>query len=199
MRRRAFITLVTGAAAAWPLVARAQQGKLPTIGFLGGSSAAATSSWTATFVKRFRELDWIEGKNVAIEYRWAEGRTDRPAEIVEFVRINVNVIVTAGTELVIAAKRMTSAIPIVFATAGDPVGSGLVASLARPGGNVIGLSNQQTDLAGKRLELLREIVSDLRRLAVMANIGNGHPHHAPPLDQIKSLPLNKFLGSALKL
>ena len=82
MRRRAFITLVTGAAAAWPLVARAQQGKLPTIGFLGGSSAAATSSWTATFVKRFRELDWIEGKNVAIEYRWAEGRTDRPAEIV---------------------------------------------------------------------------------------------------------------------
>jgi putative ABC transport system substrate-binding protein len=173
MRRREFIGLLGGAVVGWPTAARAQQGKLPTIGFSGGSSAAATNRWTVTFVKRLHELGWIEGKNVAIEYRWAEGRADRYAEIAaEFVRIKVAVIVTSGTEPVIAAKRVTSAIPIVFATAGDPVGSGLVASLARPGGNVTGLSNQQTDLAGKRLELLREIVPGLRRLAVIANISN---------------------------
>ena len=173
MKRRDFIALVGGAAVNWPIAAHAQQSKLPTIGFLGGSTASATSQWTATFVKRLRELDWVEGKNLAIEYRWAEGRTERYSEIAaEFIRIKVAVIVTAGTESVIAAKRLTSAIPIVFATAGDPVGSGLVASLARPGGNVTGLSNQQTDLAGKRLELLREIVPSLRRLAILANIGN---------------------------
>jgi putative ABC transport system substrate-binding protein len=173
MKRREFIALVGGAAVSWPIAPRAQQSRLPTIGFLVGSTASATNQWTATFAKRLRELEWIEGKNVAIEYRWAEGRTERYAEIAaEFVRIKVAVIVTAGTEPVIAAKRLTSAIPIVFATAGDPVGSGLVASLARPGGNVTGLSNQQTDLAGKRLGLLREIVPGLRRLAIMANIGN---------------------------
>jgi putative ABC transport system substrate-binding protein len=173
MRRREFITLLGGAAVSWPVAARAQQSKLSTIGFLGGSTASATNQWTATFVKRLRELDWIEGRNLAIEYRWAEGRTERYAEIAaEFARIKVAVIVTAGTESVIAAKRVTSAIPIVFATAGDPVGSGLVASLARPGGNVTGLSNQQSDLAGKRLGLLREIVPGLGRLAIMANISN---------------------------
>ena len=174
MRRREFITLLGGAAAAWPLAARAQQpAKLPTIGFLGASTPSAESQWVAAFVQRLRELGWIEGRTVAIEYRWAEGRSERFAEIAaEFVRLKVDVIVTSGTAASLAAKQATSVIPIVFAVAGDPVGTGLVASLARPGGNVTGLSNQATDLAGKRLELLREVVPGLRRLAIMANVGN---------------------------
>ena len=172
MRRREFITLLGGAAVAWPLAARAQQpGKLPTIGFLGAATPAATSQWTAAFMQRLRELGWSEGRTIAIEYRWAEGRGERFAEIAaEFVRLNVDVIVTVGGA-VLAAKQATSLIPIVFAAAADPVGSGLVASLARPGGNVTGLSSQFTDLAGKRLELLREMVPSLRRLAIMANAG----------------------------
>ena len=172
MRRRKFITLLGSAAAAWPLVARAQQAaKLPTIGFLGASTPPAMSPWTAAFVQRLRELGWIEGRTVAIEYRWAEGRSERYAEIAaEFVRLKVDVIVTAGGA-VVAVKQATSVIPIVFAVVNDPVGSGLVASLARPGGNVTGLSLQSTDLAGKRLELLREVVPGLRRLAIMANAG----------------------------
>jgi putative ABC transport system substrate-binding protein len=172
MRRREFITLL-GGAAVWPVAARAQQAKPPIIGFLGSLTQAAQSTWTAAFVKRMREHGWIEGRTVAIEYRWAEGRSERFAEIAaEFVRLNVGVIVTAGTDAVIATKKATSAIPIVFGTAGDPVGNGLVVSLARPGGNVTGLSNQSDDLAGKRLELLREVVPGLRRLAIMANIGS---------------------------
>jgi ABC-type uncharacterized transport system substrate-binding protein len=172
MRRRAFITLLGGAAAAWPLAARTQQpAKLPTIGFLGTSTSLAMNRWVTAFVQRLRELGWIEGRTVAVEYRWAEGRSERFAEIAaEFVRLKVDVIVTAGGA-VLAAKQATSLIPIVFAVAADPVGSGLVASLARPGGNVTGLSTQFTDLAGKRLELLREIVPNLRRLAIMANTG----------------------------
>jgi putative ABC transport system substrate-binding protein len=155
MKRREFITLLGGAAAAWPVVARAQQpGKLPTIGVLGSTTALAWSQWTAAFVQRLRELGWVEGRTVAIEYRWAEARVERSAEIAsEFVRLKVDVIVSAGTANVLAAKQATSVIPIVFALAPDPVGDGLVASLARPGGNVTGLSAQQTDLAGKRLEL----------------------------------------------
>jgi putative tryptophan/tyrosine transport system substrate-binding protein len=174
MRRREFITLLGGAAATWPLAARAQQpAKLPTIGYLGPNTAASDSQYIAAFLQRLRELGWIEGRNVAIEYRWAEGRSERFAEIApEFVRLNVDVIVTHGNATVIAVKQATSVIPIVFATAGDPVGTGLVASLARPGGNVTGLSLQQTDLAGKRIELLREVVPGLRRLAIMANVGN---------------------------
>lgn len=172
MRRRKFITLLGSAAAAWPLVARAQQAaKLPTIGFLGASTPPAMSPWTAAFVQRLRELGWIEGRTVAIEYRWAEGRSERYAEIAaELVRLKVDVIVTAGGA-VVAVKQATSVIPIVFAVVNDPVGSGLVASLARPGGNVTGLSLQSSDLAGKRLELLREVVPGLRRLAIMANAG----------------------------
>ena len=172
MNRRDFITLLGGAAAAWPLAARAQQpAKLPTIGFLGGTTPATWSLFVAAFVQRLRELGWIEGRTIAIEYRWAEGRGERFAEIAaEFVRLNVDVIVTVGGA-VLAAKQATSLIPIVFAAAADPVGSGLVASLARPGGNVTGLSSQFTDLAGKRLELLREMVPSLRRLAIMANAG----------------------------
>jgi putative ABC transport system substrate-binding protein len=172
MQRREFITLL-GGAAAWPLAARAQRvGKVPTIGFLGASTPAIIGQWVAAFVQRLRELGWIEGRTIAIEYRWAEGRPERYAEIAaEFVRLKVDVIVTHSAELVIAAKQATSVIPIVFGVAGDPVGSGLVASLARPGGNVTGLSVQFTDLAGKRFELLREIVSGLRGLAIMANAG----------------------------
>ncbi len=174
MRRRDFITLLSGAAVAWPLAAPAQQpAKLPTIGFLGATTASTDSHRTAAFVQRLRELGWIEGRTVAIEVRWAQGRSEHFAEIAaEFVRLKVDVIVTYATPAVLAAKQATSVIPIVFAAAGDPVGTGLVASLARPGGNVTGLSAQQADLAGKRLELLREVVHGLRRLAIMANIGN---------------------------
>jgi putative tryptophan/tyrosine transport system substrate-binding protein len=171
MRRRDFITLLSGVTVAWPLAARAQSAKLPTVGFLGPLSRSIQSEWTAAFVQRVREHGWIEGRTVVIEYRWAEGRSERFAEIAaEFVGLKVNVIVTGGTETVIAVKQATSVIPIVFAVAGDPVGAGLVASLARPGGMVTGLSNQSADIASKRLELLREVVPNLRRLAIMANI-----------------------------
>jgi putative tryptophan/tyrosine transport system substrate-binding protein len=172
MKRREFITLLGGAAAAWPLAVRAQQaGKVQIIGFLGSLSQSAQSTWTAAFVQRLREHGWIEDRTVAIDYRWAEGRGERFAEIAaEFVRLKVDVIVTAGTDAVIAVKRATSVIPIVFGTAGDPVANGLVESLARPGGNVTGLSNQSADIAGKRLDILREVVPGLRRLAIMANI-----------------------------
>ena len=174
MRRREFITLLGGAATAWPLAARAQQPtKLPTIGYLGTAVPSAWSPWTAAFVQRLRELGWIEGRTIAIEYRWAEGRNERFDEIAaEFVRRKVDVILTLSTPTVVAAKQATSVIPVVFAAAGDPVGTGLVASLARPGGNVTGLSLQAPDLVGKRLELLREVVPSLRRLAILANISN---------------------------
>src|SRR5229473_490651 len=162
LKRREFIALIGGAAAVWPLAARAQPA-LPTIGFLGPSTPLAMSQWVAAFLQRLRELGWIEGRNVAIEYRWAEGHSERFAEFAaEFVRLKVDVILTHNTPPVLAAKQATSIIPIVFATAGDPVGSGIVASLARPGGNVTGLSSQTSDLAGKRIELLREVVPGLR-------------------------------------
>jgi putative ABC transport system substrate-binding protein len=172
MKRREFIA-VLGGAAAWPLAARAQQAdKLPTIGFLGVTTPSAQSQRTAAFSQRLRELGWIEGRTVTIDYRWMEGRVERSAEIVaEFVRLKVDVIVTAATAPVIAAKQATSVIPIVFAAAADPVGNGLVASLARPGGNVTGLSIQSPDLAGKRLDILREVIPGLHRLAIMANVG----------------------------
>ena len=172
MQRREFITLLGGVAATWPFAVRAQQaGKLPTIGFLGITSASGGGPWTAAFVQRLRELGWIDGRTVAIEYRWAEGRSESHAQFAaEFVRLKVDVIVTFEGA-VPALKQATSVIPIVFTIEGDPVGRGLVASLARPGGNVTGLSLQSAELAGKRLELLREILSDFRRLAVLANVG----------------------------
>jgi ABC-type uncharacterized transport system substrate-binding protein len=170
MKRREFITLLGGAAVAWPLAARAQQpARVPTIGFLGTSTQSAWAEWTAVFVQRLRELGWVEGRTIAIEWRWAEGRGERFTEIAaEFMRLKVDVIVTSGVAAP-AAKQATSVIPIVFAIAVNPVGDGLVASLARPGGNLTGLSVQSPDLAGKRLELLREAVAI--RLAVMANMG----------------------------
>jgi putative tryptophan/tyrosine transport system substrate-binding protein len=174
VKRREFITLLGGAAAAWPLAARAQQpAKLPTIGFLGQSTPVVESERLDAFLKRLRELGWIEGRTVAIEYAWGQGSSERFAEIAaDFVRLKVDVIVTSGTANVIAAKQATSVIPIVFAVAGDPIANNLVASLARPGGNVTGLSTVATDLAGKRLELLRMAVPGFRRLATIGNVGN---------------------------
>jgi putative ABC transport system substrate-binding protein len=169
--RRKFLATLGGAAAAWPLAARAQPARLPTIGFFSAGSAAPLSSWVAALVQRLRELGWIDGRNLAIEYRWAEGRNERLAEIAaEFVRLKVDVIVTHSAAPVIAAKQTTAVIPIVFAVAADPLGTGLVESLARPGGNVTGLSSRTGDLASKRLELLRELIPGLRRLAIMANV-----------------------------
>jgi putative ABC transport system substrate-binding protein len=164
IRRRDFITLL-GGAAVLPFAARAQQaGKLPTIGIIG----RADSQFTAVFLQRLRELGWIEGRNIAMEYRQGDGSSERSAEIAtEFVNLKVDVILAAGTTAALAAKRATSLIPIVFPLAGDPVGLGLVTSLARPGGNVTGVTNQLTDLAGKRVEMLREVVPNLRRLAIM--------------------------------
>jgi putative ABC transport system substrate-binding protein len=172
MRRREFVAFITTAAATWPLAVRAQQpGKLPTIGLLGATTPSAWKSWVTAFVQRLGELGWIEGRTVAIEYRWAEGRRDKYTEITnDFVRLKVDVIVTAGSAAP-TAKQITTSIPIVFAIANDPIGSGLVASLSRPGGNVTGFSIQAPDLAGKRLELLREILPDLRVVAIMANVG----------------------------
>ena len=173
MNRRAFIALLSGAAA-WPIAARAQQaGRLPTIGFLGAGTPSPYKQLTAAFVQRLRELGWIEERTVAIEYRWAEGRSERlPVVAAEFVRLKVDVMVMEGTPATLAAKQATSIIPIVFPVSGDPVSAGLVASLARPGGNVTGLSIQQTDLAGKRLELLREVIPGLRRIAMISDPTN---------------------------
>jgi putative ABC transport system substrate-binding protein len=165
MRRREFISLSVGAVVSWPLGARAQQTRLPTIGFLGGN-ATAWSPWTTAFVQRLHELGWIEGHTVTIDYRWNEGKPERIAEITdEFIHLKVDVIFTNAIAAPIL-KQATTVIPIVFAIAPDPVRSGLVASLARPGGNLTGLTNQQPDLAGKRLALLREIVPHLHRLAI---------------------------------
>lgn len=171
MRRREFVAAV-GGAVAWPMVAKAQQaGRLPTIGFLG-ADPVAFAPWTAAFVAGLRDLGWIDGRTVAIEYRWSEGRTERYAEIAaEFVRKKVDVIVTVGSA-VPTVKQATATIPIVFAVAIDPVRSDLVSSLAKPGGNVTGLSLQAANLAGKRLEILRELIPQLRRLAVIFNSSN---------------------------
>ena len=173
LKRRDFITLL-GGAVAWPLVARAQQrGKLPTIGFLGSTTASIASQWVVVFVQRLRELGWIEGHTVAIEYRWAEGRKERADELAaEFVQLKVDLIMTYGTQCAQAAKQATNSVPIVFALPGDPVATGLVASLARPGSNITGVSSQGTDLATKRLQILRETVPGLRRLAIMGNVDN---------------------------
>jgi putative tryptophan/tyrosine transport system substrate-binding protein len=174
VRRREFIALIGSAGVAWPLAARAQQqAKLPTIGLLGANTEATQRQWIAAFVRRLDELGWVDGRTATIEYRWAEGRNERYAEIAtELVGQKVDVIVTSSTVAVLAAKQATSVIPIVFAAAGDPVNTGIVASLARPGGNVTGLSIQSADLAGKRLELLREVLPGLRRLGILANIAS---------------------------
>ena len=158
-RRALLVTLAFGVLAA-PLGAGAQPtGRLPTVGFLGPTAARLATPWITAFATRLQELGWVEGRTVAIEYRWADGRTERFGTLAaELVRLNVDVIVTWGTETAVEAKHATSVIPIVFTIVGDPIGSGLVASLARPGGNITGLSTQHRDSAGKRLELLRETI-----------------------------------------
>ena len=174
MRRRDFVKIIAGSAAAWPLAARAQQtGHLPTIGFFGQGTTSGQSAWATAFAQRLHELGWNPGSNVAIEYRWAEAQHERISQIAdELVRMKVDVIVTAGVEASLAAKRATSAIPIVFGASADPIGTGLVASLAKPGGNVTGLSLQNTDLASKRFALLREVVPHMTRLAILTGAGD---------------------------
>jgi ABC-type uncharacterized transport system substrate-binding protein len=194
LRRRELLALLCGATMApgiYPFSAFAQQpGKRPTIGFLGATTPTVWSAFVAAFLERLRDRGWIDGRNVAIEYRWAEGRESRYDDFAaEFVRLNVDVIVTAGTGAVVAVKKATSTIPIVFAAAGDPVGTGLVHSLSRPGGNVTGLSNQQTDLAGHRLELLRTVAPTIRRVAVLGNINT----------QNVLLEMDEVSASAVKL
>jgi putative tryptophan/tyrosine transport system substrate-binding protein len=172
--RRDFIGLCGGMFAAWPCAAEALlSGRIPTIAYLGPSTPALDSYRLPAFMQRLRELGWIQGRTLAIEYRWAEGRDDHLAQIAaEFVRRRVDVIVTSATPPSLAMKRATSTIPIVFVTVGDPVGTGLVASLARPSGNITGLWQEETYAAGKRVEMLREIIPSLRHLAIMANVGN---------------------------
>jgi ABC-type uncharacterized transport system substrate-binding protein len=171
MRRRKFIALV-GCSAAWPLVARAQQPiRSATIGFLDATSRSTQGQIASVFVQRLAELGWHEGQNLVVHVRWAEGQSERYAEFAaEFVRLKVDVIVTYALPAIFAVKKATSTIPIVFAAASDPVENGLVESLARPGGNITGLSSQASDLAGKRIEILREIIPALKRLAVMGNV-----------------------------
>ena len=199
MRRRRFIILM-GSATAWPFVARAQlPATLPVVGFLGANTPQAQRDSTAAMLQRLRELGWIEGRNFQIEYRWAEGRFDRSSELIaELLGLKAAVIVTHATLNVLAARRATSVVPIVFAAVGDPVGTGLVASLARPGGNVTGLSLQSTDLAGKRLELLREIIPDRRRLAILVNAAS--PYATLEVSELKAVsPKFDFEISVLEI
>ena len=176
MRRRDFIFLLAGATAAWPLALRAQQaGKIYTVGSLTAGTGAPIPGIT-TLGDTLRELGWIEGKNIAFERRYAENRLDRlPALAAELVDLKVDVIVAAGTLAPLAAKRATTTIPIVMTAAGNPVGSGLVPNLARPGGNVTGLSLMVPDLGGKRLELLKELLPRMSRVAVLWNAANPYP------------------------
>ena len=172
VQRREFMAALGSVAATWSFAAQAQQAKRPTIGFLG-ADASGWRPWTAVFVQRLRELGWVEGRTIAIEYRWSHGRPEHDAEIAaEFVRQKADIIVTHGAAAP-AVKQATSVIPIVFAIALDPIGSGLASNLARPGGNVTGLSRQSTELGPKRLQFLRELVPGLRCLALMATPTSG--------------------------
>ena len=173
MDRREFITLLSSAAVAWPSATRAEQPPIPVIGLLGSSAALAQSEWTAAFLQRLRELGWSDGRNIIIDYRWGEGHPERFSEIAaEFVQRKVTLILTHNTPPTLAAKQATSTIPIVFATAGDPLGAGIVASLTRPGGNITGLSSRTPDAAAKRLEIFQQVVPGLRRLATLADVDN---------------------------
>jgi putative ABC transport system substrate-binding protein len=173
MRRRAFITLL-GGAAAWPLAARAQQGaKVARVGFLGTSSPSLERHLVDAFRLRLRQLGQVEGETIAIEYRWAEGRDDRLPELAaDLVRSKPDVIVTTGTPGTLAAKRATATIPIVFASSGNPINAGLVASFARPGGNVTGFTISGPEMEGKRVQLLKDAVPALSRVAVLWNAAN---------------------------
>ena len=174
MRRRQFITLLGGAAATWPLAARAQQpAKIPRIGFLGNSTATMEANLIGPLRDGLRELGYEEGRNVIIEFRWADGKYDQfPALVAELLAAKVDVIITAGTPATLAIKKATSMVPLVFIAVGDPVGTGVVPNLGRPGGNITGLSSIAPDLEGKRLELLREVVPKLSHVAFFLNPAN---------------------------
>lgn len=187
MRRRQFISMFVVAVATGPMATAAEQSpeKLPTIGYLGATTAAAEKPRTDGFMQRLRELGWVEGRTIAVEYRWAEGRRERMSEIAaEFIKLKVDVILAAGTAPALASKQATTVTPIVFGLAGDPLGTGLVTSLARPGGNVTGLSNQAADPASKRLEILREMVPGFRRLAILAYAE--YPGRMQEINEIKA-------------
>jgi putative ABC transport system substrate-binding protein len=173
LKRRTFITLLGGAAAAWPLTAHAQQSKLPVIGFLGLTLSSAWTSRVDAFRAGLRDLGYQEGRDVIVEYRWADGMYDRlPALLAELVRLKVDLIITHGTPGVTAAKQTTSTIPIVMAVVGDALGSGIVSSLARPEGNVTGSTFFQPELAAKRVELLKETMPDLTDVGILLNPTN---------------------------
>ena len=183
MRRREFITLV-GSAGAWPLAAHAQQ-KIPRIGFMGNSTAALETNLVDAFREGLRELGYEEGRNIAIEYRWADGNYDRfPTLAEELIGAKVDAIVTAGTPAALAVKRATTTVPLVMVAVGDPIGTGLVSSLARPGGNLTGLSSIAPDLEGKRLQLLREVVPALSHVAMFVNSLN--PFHVSSMKQARA-------------
>src|SRR5262245_4624702 len=184
MRRREFITLLSSAAGTWPFATHAERSPVPVIGLLGSGGAPGQSEWTAAFLDRLQELGWSEGRNIIIDYRWGEGHAERFGEIAaEFVQRKVTLILTHNTPPTLAAKQATSTIPIVFATAGDPIGAGIVPSLARPGGNITGLARQTPDAAGERLELFQQLVPGVRRLATLADVDN--PYAALDLRQFK--------------
>jgi ABC-type uncharacterized transport system substrate-binding protein len=186
VNRRAFLRIVPFALLASPLVATAQPaGKTYRIGFLGNSTAALEANLVGPFREGLRDLGYVEGRNVQIEYRWADGKYERFPELVaELVALKVDVIVTAGTPAALAVMRATVTIPLVMVAVGDPVGSGLVTSLARPGGSMTGLTSIAPDLEGKRLELLREAVPKLSRVSVIWNPAN--PFHVTAERQARS-------------
>jgi ABC-type uncharacterized transport system substrate-binding protein len=191
VRRRDFITAIAGSAVTWPLAVRAQQDtKVRRIGLLSPFAPSDTAVWHRAFLRGLAELGWVDGKNIMIAYRYADGRNDRlPALVADLLRLKVDVIVTAVTNDTLAAKNATSEIPIVMAAAGDPVATGIVQSLARPGGNVTGLSQMNPELNGKRLELLRAIAPNISSVAVLVN----------PEDPISVLGWNEVQLSAQKL
>jgi len=184
MRRREFITLLGGVAVTWPLAANAQS-KTPRIGFMGNSTAALEANLVDAFREGLREHGYEEGRNIVIEYRWADGKYERfPALVAELIAAKVEVIVTAGTPAALAMKKATTTVPLVMVAVGDPVGTGLVPSLARPGANLTGLSSVAPDLEGKRLQLLREVVPALSHVAMFINSLN--PFHVSSMRQARA-------------